>query len=111
MQVNAHGDVDVVAFDDEVRVVIAAGVLSDKYAARHAIGSLDSGGMTNLSGGLLRGMQDARRVAAGGGATLLLLCDGHANAGEIDPARSRRPGDVRTSDRGRWSRPFSGGPS
>jgi Ca-activated chloride channel family protein len=77
----------VVAFDDEVRVLVPAGALTDKHAARHAIGSLTSGGMTNLSGGLLRGMQEARRVAADGGATLLLLSDGHANAGETDPAR------------------------
>ena len=43
--------------------------------------------MTNLSGGLLRGMQEARRVAGDGGATLLLLSDGHANAGETDRQR------------------------
>ena len=77
----------VVAFDDEVQVVVAAGGLTDKHAARHAITSLVTGGMTNLSGGLLRGLQEARRVASDGGATLLLLSDGHANAGETDPAR------------------------
>ena len=66
----------VVAFDDEVQVVVPAGGLADKHAARHAIASLHSGGMTNLSGGLLRGMQEARRVASDGGATLLLLSDG-----------------------------------
>ena len=43
--------------------------------------------MTNLSGGLLRGLQEARRVAGAAGATLLLLSDGHANAGETDPDR------------------------
>jgi len=77
----------VVAFDDEVQVLVPAGGLTDKHAARHAIASLVTGGMTNLSGGLLRGMQEARRVATDGGATLLLLSDGHANAGETDPAR------------------------
>jgi Ca-activated chloride channel family protein len=77
----------VVAFDDEVQVVVPAGGLTDKNAARKAIASLVTGGMTNLSGGLLRGLQEARRVATDGGATLLLLSDGHANAGETDPAR------------------------
>ena len=43
--------------------------------------------MTNLSAGLLRGMQEARRVATDGGATVLLLSDGHANAGEVDAER------------------------
>lgn len=77
----------VVAFDDEVQLVVPAGALTDKHAARHAIAALVSGGMTNLSGGLLRGMQEARRVSGDGGATLLLISDGHANAGETDPAR------------------------
>ena len=47
------------------------------------------GGCTNLSGGLLRGLQEARRVAGPAGATLLLLSDGHANAGVVDPTSSR----------------------
>ncbi len=45
------------------------------------------GGSTNLSGGLLRGLQEARRAAGRRGATLLLLSDGHANLGETDPDR------------------------
>ena len=43
--------------------------------------------MTNLSGGLLRGLQEARRVAGDAGATLLLVSDGHANEGIVDPDR------------------------
>ena len=77
----------VVAFDDEVTVVVPAGELKDKIAARRAVADLYTGGCTNLSGGLLRGLQEARRVAGEGGATLLLLSDGHANAGEVDPAK------------------------
>jgi Ca-activated chloride channel family protein len=77
----------VVAFDDDVQVVVPAGRLTGKAAARAAIAALEPGGLTNLSGGLLRGLQEARRVAGTAGATLLLLSDGHANAGETDPAR------------------------
>lgn len=76
-----------VAFDDEVDVIVPAGTMSNKPAARQAIAALTPGGMTNLSSGLLRGMQEARRVAGNAGATLLLLSDGHANAGETDPGR------------------------
>jgi Ca-activated chloride channel family protein len=76
-----------VAFDDAVEVVVPAARLTDKAAARAAIAALEPGGLTNLSGGLLRGLQEARRVAGKAGATLLLLSDGHANAGETDPAR------------------------
>ncbi len=76
-----------VAFDDEVRVVVPAGPLLDKAAARDAVLGIGPGGTTNLSGGLLRGLQEARRVAGGAGATLLLLSDGHANAGVTDADR------------------------
>ena len=40
--------------------------------------------MTNLSGGLLRGIQEAQRAASGDGATLVLLSDGMANEGVTD---------------------------
>jgi Ca-activated chloride channel family protein len=77
----------VVAFDDDVHVVVPAGELRDKPAARLAIAAVHSGGTTNLSGGLLRGLQEARRVAGDAGSTVLVLSDGHANAGETDPGR------------------------
>ena len=70
-----------VVFDDDVQVAIPAGPLTDKDAVRYVIRSIHPGGMTNLSGGLLRGLQEARRVKADGSATLVLLSDGHANAG------------------------------
>jgi Ca-activated chloride channel family protein len=38
-----------------------------------------------LSAGYLRGLQEARRVAGGVGGTVLLISDGHANAGVVDP--------------------------
>jgi Uncharacterized protein containing a von Willebrand factor type A (vWA) domain len=70
-----------VVFDDQVEVVVPAGPLTDKQAVREALRRVAPGGMTNLSGGYLRGIQEARRVADGRGATLLLLSDGHANEG------------------------------
>src|SRR3954468_9608560 len=47
-----------VAFDDEVHVVVPAGPLVDKTAVRAAIASVTPGGMTNLSAGYLRGLQE-----------------------------------------------------
>ena len=79
-----------VTFDDEVEVSIPAGPLADKEAVRQAIRSIWPGGMTNLSGGYLRGIQEARRVADGRGSTLLLLSDGHANDGVTDHAELER---------------------
>ena len=75
-----------VTFDDEVAVPIPAGPLADKQAVRQAIRSVWPGGMTNLSGGYLRGIQEARRVAGDRGFTLLVLSDGHANVGVTDHA-------------------------
>lgn len=78
----------VVAFDDQVQVVLPARTLEqpNRAAARAAVARLLPGGMTNLSAGLLRGLQEARRAAGDGGATLILLSDGHANEGETDAA-------------------------
>src|SRR4051794_39752888 len=76
-----------VAFDGTARVVVPAGPLADKEALRRAIAALVPGGTTNLSGGLLRGLREARRVATAAGATLLLVSDGHANEGIVDADR------------------------
>jgi len=73
-----------VTFDDDVEVAVAAGPLTDKDSVRRLIRQIDPGATTNLSGGLLRGIQEARRVKGEHGATLLLLSDGHANVGVTD---------------------------
>ena len=56
----------VVAFDDEVEVVIPAGPVLDKAAARAAVLRIAPRGSTNLSSGLLRGLRrrSARRWPA-----------------------------------------------
>jgi Ca-activated chloride channel family protein len=77
----------VVAFDDRVEVVVPAGPLADKAGAKRAIAAIGPRGGTDLSAGYLRGLQEARRVAGQGGATLLLVSDGHANQGVTDPIR------------------------
>jgi Ca-activated chloride channel homolog len=76
-----------VAFDHEVLVGVPAGPLTDKDAVKQAIWSLAPRGMTNLSAGYLRGIQEARRGNNGRRSTLLLLSDGHANEGVVDPAQ------------------------
>jgi Ca-activated chloride channel family protein len=73
-----------VAFDDEATVVVPAGPLADKDAVRRAIAEIHVGGMTDLSSGYLRGLQEARRVCGDAGATVLLISDGHANQGVTD---------------------------
>lgn len=74
-----------VTFDDRVRVDVPAGTLADKPAVKAAISHIHPGGCTNLSAGYLRGLQEARRAAGDAGATVLLVSDGHANAGITEP--------------------------
>jgi Ca-activated chloride channel family protein len=74
-----------VAFDDRVELTVPAGALADKRAARRAIAAVAARGGTDLSAGYLRGVQEARRVTGPGGATVLLISDGHANVGVTDP--------------------------
>ncbi len=74
-----------VVFDDEVQVVVPAGPLTDKEAVRQVVRGIYPGGMTNLSGGVMRGLQEVRRVKAQGSATVVLLSDGHANTGMTTP--------------------------
>lgn len=76
-----------VTFDTAVAVPVPAGLLKNKAAVKKAIASIYAGGSTDLSAGFLRGIQEARRVVGEGGGTLLLISDGHANAGIVEPAR------------------------
>lgn len=76
-----------VVFDNEVDLPVPAGPLTDKAAVKRAIAGVDARGSTDLSSGYLRGLQEARRVIGdGGAATVLIVSDGHANVGIVEPA-------------------------
>jgi Ca-activated chloride channel homolog len=95
-----------VTFDTEVQVVVPTGPLTDKLAVKQAIVTAQPGGGTDLSAGYFRGLQEVRRAAGRQGATVLLISDGHANAGLCDPAqlgevaRKARAGGVTTTTLG-----------
>jgi Uncharacterized protein containing a von Willebrand factor type A (vWA) domain len=76
-----------VSFDQNARVEVAAAPLTNKDDVRRRIAALVPGGTTDVSSGLLRGIQEARRASADKGATLLLISDGHANVGIVDHGR------------------------
>jgi Ca-activated chloride channel homolog len=82
-----------VVFDDRVDIVVPAGPVTDKPAIHAAIDAVTARGATNLSAGLMRGIQEARRVQDAAGAarparaTLLLVSDGMANEGVTDRAQ------------------------
>ena len=86
-QLDPTDNFGLVAFDDRVDVVAPAGPLTDKAAVKRAITAVDARGSTDLSAGYLRGLQETRRIAGPAGATVLLISDGHANAGVTDPDR------------------------
>ena len=76
-----------VAFDDSALVVVPTRTMADHHmpSLRKAIRDLQTGGSTDISAGYLMGLRELTRVQATGGSTLLLISDGHANAGEQDP--------------------------
>jgi Ca-activated chloride channel family protein len=89
-QLRPEDRLGLVTFDSQVRVPIAAGAVGDGAHARHALSTIYPGDTTNLSAGLLRGIQEAQRGAQGSGAILVLLSDGHANQGITDHAQLER---------------------
>lgn len=76
-----------VAFDDTALVVVPTRTIADHHmpSLRKAIREMSTGGSTDISAGYLMGLRELNRVQASGGSTLLLISDGHANAGEQDP--------------------------
>lgn len=73
-----------VSFNTRAKVEVPAGPLTDKDSLRHRLSQVRAHGGTDLAGGLLRGVREARRASRDRGATLLLISDGHANQGTTD---------------------------
>ena len=76
-----------VAFDDTALVIAPIRTMADHDmpALRRAVREMHTGGSTDISAGYLLGLRELNRTPAVGGSTLLLISDGHANAGEQDP--------------------------
>ena len=78
--------VSVVAYDDEVEVVAKPATGDEQEELARQIEGITVGGMTNLSGGWLRGHDlVAENRREGGVNRILLLTDGHANRGITAP--------------------------
>ncbi|MEO8030468.1 MAG: VWA domain-containing protein [Gemmatimonadota bacterium] len=76
----------VVAFDDQVQTVFGPATAGHP-AAIAGIQNIESGGSTNLSGGWLMGQRHTRDGLLDGINRVVLLTDGQANAGIIDPVK------------------------
>ncbi|MDP9067402.1 MAG: VWA domain-containing protein [Actinomycetota bacterium] len=75
--------VAIVTYDDEVDLVSSLAPV-DKDELRHRIYGIYPGGMTNLSGGWLKGVEEVGRAPDGTARKVLLLTDGLANSGITD---------------------------
>lgn len=82
----------VVTFDSVAAVAVPARPVGEHHlpTVHHLIDDIHPGGTTNLSGGYLLGLAEARRHLGATGATVLLLSDGHANEGVTDPQQIAR---------------------
>jgi Ca-activated chloride channel family protein len=83
-QLHADDVFGLVVFDDAVQVPVPSGPVGNGSAIRQILHQVGPGGMTNLAGGLLRGIQECARTSDGKSSTLVLLSDGHANRGVTD---------------------------
>ena len=75
-----------VTFESDAQVVIPLQTVKDKPAVQQAIADIRAADSTNLSGGWLLGRDELRKAPPGVARRLLLLSDGHLNAGIVEPA-------------------------
>ncbi|MHC5775195.1 vWA domain-containing protein [Nostoc sp.] len=76
----------VVVYDDEVDSVVSPQAVTNKAALKNSIRKVRAGGITNLSGGWLKGCEHVKtRLDPQKINRVLLLTDGHANMGIQDP--------------------------
>lgn len=85
-RLEAEDILSVVVYDDAVDTVVPPQPVTDKAALKNALRRVRPGGITNLSGGWLRGCEhvksqlDPQKINR-----VLLLTDGLANMGIVDP--------------------------
>ncbi|CAN2243399.1 von Willebrand factor, type A [actinobacterium SCGC AAA044-D11] len=78
-----------VAFDDQSLVIAPHRKMSEHHlpSLRQVIHQIHPGGSTDISSGYLMGLREITQAKNNSGSTLLLISDGHANAGEKDPKK------------------------
>ena len=76
----------VVVFDEEIQTIFGPAAGGDP-SALEAIARVQPGGSTNLSGGWLKGRKLIEKSLVEGTNRVVLLTDGQANAGVVDPAK------------------------
>ena len=79
---------NVVIYDDKVDTLVSPTLVTDPAAIKRALDKVRAGGLTNLSGGWLRGADLVKASAKPGSINrVLMLTDGQANEGITDTAK------------------------
>ena len=91
-RMNGDDYIGVVVFDDEARVQVPLMRLKtyDLKQLTDRIASIQDGGSTNLEAGYMLALEQAKGLTAQIDTNIVLLSDGHANAGIVDPAELGR---------------------
>jgi len=87
-KLDAQDHVALIQYDDSAQVVVGSLAMdaTGKQTIDHAIAAMFTGGSTNLEAGLELGRKEVERVYKTGEASrLILLSDGRANVGVVDP--------------------------
>ena len=86
-RLNPEDFISVVTFDDQAIVNVPLGQIKDlnMKEIRKRVSEIESGGSTNLEAGYRLGLKEAEKVQSGVETTVILLSDGQANAGIVDP--------------------------
>ena len=79
-----------VVFSESARTVIPLQVAADKARLQAAIADIRDEGSTNLTAGWMLGRDEVAKAPADLPRKLLLLTDGHLNAGIVEPAQVRQ---------------------
>jgi Ca-activated chloride channel family protein len=87
-QMGQEDSLSLVVFDDEVHTVIAPQSVTHKDIMKKHIAAIETGGSTNLSGGMLQGIQyNVQSRKENSVNRVILLSDGHANEGITDSTK------------------------
>ena len=79
--------VSVISFDDDVTVDVPLRTVSDHNMTEVAktVAALRDGGSTNLELGYKAALEEAKKAPSSIETSIILLSDGHANSGEVNP--------------------------
>lgn len=85
-QMNSRDRLGIVIYDDSVQTILPSSPVENMGRIRELLYGLSPGGSTNLAGGLDQGFHEARKNFRPDSVNrVILLSDGLANAGIIDP--------------------------